>query len=75
MELKELIKNTEERLISYKILLEDVGRNKTIFNLDNEWYKNDIRDFKNFEQQWLKKLSEEKRNENEGMNPPYCYKY
>jgi len=71
MELKELIKNSEERSISYKKLLEELYKNK----INVEWYNNLLRESKNFEQSWLKKLVEEKRYENEGLNPPFFYLY
>lgn len=76
MELKTLIHHAETRFADYKKLLEDVSRDKAVFPPDNEtvaWYKALIREQKNQEQSWLKKLVEEKRFENEGMNPPFCY--
>jgi len=78
MELKILIKNSEERFISYKKLLEELNKNKNIFIVDDKfviWYKNFVRDCKNDEQIWLKKLIKEKTHENEGLNPISCYKY
>lgn len=78
MELKELIKNTEERVASYKKMLEDVSRDKINFPPTDEfveWYKSFLREFKNLEQSLLKDLVEEKTNENQGLNPPFCYKF
>ena len=78
MELKELIKNSEERVLSLKKMLEDVGRDKTNFPPTDEfieWYKTFLRETKNFEQIRLKDLVEEKTNENQGLNPPFCYKF
>lgn len=78
MELKELIKNSEERVASYKVLLEQVGKDKVNFPATDElveWYKSILRDNKNSEQVRLKLLTEEKTYENQGLNPPYCYKH
>lgn len=77
MELKQYIRNTEERFKSYKTLLEEVNKDKIHFPANNpfvEWYKTLLRENKNFEQTLLKKLVEEKTFENEGLNPPFCYK-
>lgn len=76
--LSELIKNSEERFISYKKLIEDVHKDKINFPPNDEfviWYKNFLRENKNEEEIWLKKLISEKTNENQGINPPYCYKF
>ncbi len=78
MELKELIKNSEERVASYKILLEQVGKDKVNFPPTDEfveWYKSVLRDNKNLEQVRLKILTEEKTYENQGLNPFFCYKH
>jgi len=78
MELKELIFNTESRYISYKKMIEDVHKDKVSFPPDSEyvkWYKDMLRDGKNYEEGLLRRLIEEKKNEKEGLNPPYCYKY
>ncbi len=77
MELKLMIKNSEERNDSYKKLLENVYKDKVSFPADDElviWYKSWLRDNKNSEQGWLKDLVEEKTNHNEGLNPPFCYR-
>lgn len=74
--LKQIIKNTEERLISYKKLLEESNRDKKSFPINDElveWYKSLLREYKNLDQNFLKKLIEEKTYENEGLNPPFCY--
>lgn len=68
--MKEIIKNCENRLVSYKQLLSEFAR------LDvPDWYKELLRENKNNEQVYLKKLVEERTYENEGLNPPYCYKW
>jgi hypothetical protein len=75
-ELTSLIKNAEERVLSYKQLLEEVSRNKKIFSGEDDlivWFKNLLREAKNFEQNRLKDLVEEKTYLNSGLNPPYCY--
>ena len=73
-----LIKNSEERLISYKQLLGDVGRNRDIFPPDDGvviWYKELLHWAKNDEEKWLKKLIEERTLENQGLNPFYDKRY
>ena len=76
MELKTLIKNSEERVSDYKKMLEDVHKDKINFPSTDEsviWYKSLLREHKNSEQIWSKKLIEERTCENEGLNPPFCY--
>jgi hypothetical protein len=75
-ELKELIKNSNERVTDYKNLLEEVYKDKITFPLDNDlvnWYKSFLRENKNLEQNLLKQLVKEKTFENEGLNPPFYY--
>ena len=76
--LKKYIQSTEERVLSYKNLIEDVARNRTIFSPIDEFvikFKEHIREMKNYEERMLKKYREEKTFENQGLNPPWCYKY
>ncbi len=77
--LKELIKRSEERYIDYKKQIEDAHRNKDQYNkVDPELFESFkllLRDLKNSEEKWLKGLVEEKKFENEGLNPPFCYKH
>ena len=81
MELKQLIKNSEERFISYKKLLEDLNRNKKSLIADGipeediAWFNSLLRDNKNEEEKYMKLLVIERRYENESMNPPYYYPY
>ena len=77
MELKTLIKNTEERIFCYKKLLEDVFKNKINYSTDEFtiWYKTILRENKNFEEFILKSIIEEKTYEKDGLNPPFCYKF
>ena len=69
MELKELIRNTEERYVSYKKMLDEIFKTPG----ETEWFKEILRDGRNTEQTLLKKLVEEKSFENDGLNPPFCY--
>jgi hypothetical protein len=69
MELKILIKSSEDRYVSYKKILEEMYKISGI----PEWFREILRDGKNVEQGWLKKLVEEKSFENDGLNPPFCY--
>lgn len=76
MILSELIRNGEQRLVSYKKMLGDVGRDKTSFPPGDElveWYRSMLREVKNMEQGLLKKYIKEKTHENQGLNPPFCY--
>ncbi len=57
------IRNSEERFISYKKMLEGVHRDKDVFPPDDPFtitYKEDLRDSKNSEEINLKRLREEK---------------
>jgi hypothetical protein len=73
MELKEMIRNSEQRVKEYKEMLSEVFRNKDIDYPD--WYKQLLRDNKNHEESWLKELVKEKTYENQGLNAPFFYKY
>jgi len=76
LELKTLIKNSEERVVDYKKMLEEVHKDKINFPPNSEltvWYKTFLRENKNSEQLWLKELIEERTYENEGLNPPFYY--
>ena len=78
LELKTLIRNTEERIVDYKNILKDIGQNKKLFLTDDEsleFYKSYVRDMKNKEEINLKKLVDERKFENENLNPTFCYKY
>ena len=75
--LSELIRNHEGILKETKNLLEEINRNKNIYNPTDEfviWFKQHLREFKNEVESTLKQLIEEKTYENQGLNPPYCYK-
>jgi hypothetical protein len=77
--LKDWIKNTEARLLSYKQLLEELNKNWKNLIIDPamydilDWYKAHLRDCKNQEETLLKKLITERMYENAGMNPPFIY--
>lgn len=74
--LKYCIKNTEERYISYKKMLEDIFKDKTNFPIGDElveWYKELLREGKNREEGSLKELHLEIVHLRQGMNPPFCY--
>tara|TARA_R110000803_G_scaffold44486_3_gene94140 strand:+ start:6121 stop:6360 length:240 start_codon:yes stop_codon:yes gene_type:complete len=76
VELKTLISNSEQRIVSYKTILGEVHSDKVGFPPDHEFvieYKASLREAKNQEQVYLKELVEERTNENEGLNPPFCY--
>ena len=69
MTLTELIRNAEARFISYKAMIAEFR------DIEDTDFRQLLRDNKNEEEKWMKKLKEEKRHENEGMSPPYCYRY
>lgn len=73
MDLKTLIHNSEVRIVGYKKILENVGRDKTTEYPD--WYKPLLREFFNAEQKFHKELIEEKTYSNQGLNPPFCYAF
>lgn len=78
MTTKELIRNSEQRCSSYDKMLEDVNRDKISFPKEDVFvheYKYLLRENKNKEKMWLKMLVNERTNENEGLNPDYCYPY
>lgn len=68
--LKFIIRKTEERFLSYKKLLEDAFKSK----IDSEWYKEHLREMKNYEEHSLKVLNTEMTLSNYGANPPFFYK-
>lgn len=72
-QLKGLIKNAEDIVLSYKAMLEDAYKNKALFGDDFESYKALLRENKNYEELRLKNLVEERIFEKEGLNPPFCY--
>jgi rubrerythrin len=61
------IASGEERVKSYKDLLTEVFKNKDIYP---EWYKDLLREMKNYEEKRLKELREENEYLKAGMNPP-----
>lgn len=67
--LKQLVKNAEERIVSWKALLADCHKSK----IDSEWYKEMLRDGKNSDEMSLKNMREELTYFNQGLNPPFCY--
>ncbi len=77
MQTKTLIANSERRLVCFKKQLELVNIDQTAFAKTcvlADWYKQLLRENKNNEQLWLKKMVEERRYANEGLNPPFCYR-
>lgn len=73
-----MINEIEIRHTNYKKLLEEINRDKVNFPPADElvaWYKELVRDFKNSNEKWLKKLVTERAYENQGLNPPNYYPY
>ena len=76
-DLSKSIRNYEGYLKDTKALLEEVSRDKITFPPTSEhtiWFRQHLREFKNEVESTLKELILEKTYENQGMNPPYCYK-
>ncbi len=74
--LKHLIKFTDERYMDYKKQLEDVHKDKISFPPESEstiWFKDFLREQKNYEESNLKEKRIEMEYLRAGMNPPYCY--
>jgi len=69
--LKKLVRNSEERFEDWKQLLTEFHKLK----LNNEEYKEILRDGKNSEESWLKSFREELTYHRQGMNPPSFYPY
>lgn len=61
-----LANNSQNRLVWYKQQLGDVYRLRNTLNYP-EWYKELLRDLKNFEEGWLKSLQVELTNINQGL--------
>ncbi len=72
-----LITNLEKYIQDYKVLLEDIGRNKHLYPDSElrEWFKTYIREEKNNTEILLKKFVKEKTYQNQGFNHPSCYPY
>ncbi len=76
LDLKQLIRNSEERFISYKKLLEEVFKDKINFPLEDKltiWYKEYLRESKSNEENYLKKLIKEKEYLNQQLNSPFLH--
>ena len=76
--LKHLIKFCEERYIWYKKQIEFVYKKSEKIPADDElsiWFKDHLREMKNFEQSRLKELRIEIEYLRQNLNPPFCYKY
>lgn len=76
-QLRELVRNAEERYISYGKMLEDVFKDKVNFPSGEEfteWYKELLREGKNTSESWLKGLREELTYFRQGLNPPSFYR-
>jgi len=74
--LKQLIRLTEERYISYKKILEGLFKDRNNFPPADEfvvWLKEYLREQKNYEEGKLKDLRLEIEHHRSGMNPPYMY--
>jgi len=76
--LSKIIRSFEDMVSSYKELLKESSMDKEHYPPENElviWYKSSLREGKAECQSILKDLVKEKEYENQGLNPPFCYKY
>lgn len=74
--LKELVRQEEDRYISYKKMLEDTFKHKESFPAGDElseWYKELLREGKNSSESTLKHLREELTDYRQGLNPAFLY--
>jgi hypothetical protein len=68
-QLKYLIKRSEERILDWKKQLENYHKDR----LNDEGFKEMLREGKNSDEKWLKRLRDEATHHNQGLNPPFCY--
>lgn len=77
--LKHWIRFSEERYISYKKLLEEIHKDKTVLEPGDwrvehrVWLKEHLRECKNSEESNLKELRIEMEHLRQGLSPPWCY--
>ena len=74
--LKALVRNAEADYISYKQMIEVIGRNRDVFDPTNEdivWLKAHLRDMKNMREHDLSKYRQDLTNIRQGLNPEYMY--
>lgn len=77
--LKKLIRTTEERYIWYKKEIENLYKNKEAYEPGDwrieflAWFKDHLREMKNYEESRLKELRIDIEHCRAGMNPPYMY--
>ena len=70
--LKVIVRNSEARFLDYKKLLENTFKDKSAFS-ESEWYKDILREAKNFEETYLKKVRQEITDLRQNINPEYFY--
>ena len=79
--LKKIIRTTEERYIWYKKEIENLYKNKETYEPGDWriefgiWFKDHLREMKNYEESRLKELRIDIEYYRAGMNPPYMYNY
>jgi hypothetical protein len=73
MDYKLAIRNAEQRVSDYNKMIKEVSINKVAYNPTDDliiWYKSHLRESKNQEQIWLKKIIEEWTWLKDGLDPP-----
>jgi hypothetical protein len=76
-QLRYYIRQSEERYISYKKMLEELFKDKISFPLDSDlvsWYKEHLRDCKNREEIYLKEHRESLTNLRNCLDWPFMYR-
>lgn len=72
--LSDLIRRSEERLISYKGSKKVKGLIRMAYEDQlPSWYMAELKHLKNEEEKFLKYLQKEQQYHRQGMNPPSCY--
>lgn len=79
MSVKVFIAPTEARIKWYKEEMSNLHRFKEDYmkcgQESYDWYKEHIREMKTLEEGRLKAIKLEREYENQGLNPPFFYKY
>jgi hypothetical protein len=76
--MKDIIKQTEERIVVYKQLLSEINKDKVNYpptDLFTLWYKDFIRERLNTNKIFLKTIVKEYEHSRQGLNPVCCYDF
>lgn len=76
--MKNIIKQTEERIVEYKQLLSEINKDKSNYPPTEEftlWFKDFIRERLNTNKAFLKGIVKEYEYSRHGLNPVCCYAF